>query len=471
MYLIINNHKFLYNVQSVAQIFFQNETFVNVTEVTKDGYVLKSELINDELYTTLYLDGVEQKSSITVKNTDISHSVKVSVFLILREYFNYYPAYGLMTGIRPTKLVQKLIEKKHSDKEIEEVLKNKYFVSSDKIDFLLKVSKNELDVLTKINVKNNAIYIGIPFCPSICAYCSFTSFNMKKYKDNGMMTVYVDYLIKEIEYVVSNTDNEIENIYIGGGTPTSLDDKNLERLLSTVYNIFDLQKIKEFTVEAGRVDTIRKSNLLLMKKYGVNRISINAQTMHNDTLKLNGRTHTKEQFIETFNLARDIGFDFINVDLIVGLLGDNEEKIVSSLEQIIYLKPENITIHTLAIKKGSIYKQNLENYSFLSNEKLGEVLSKLYWVLYKVDYLPYYMYRQKNILGNFENAGFSLKGRESLYNVSMILEVQSIIGLGAGSASKFVKNENITRVYNLKGVEEYIHNFDTILERKNIFID
>lgn len=469
MYLIVKNHKFVYNTQSIAQIFFQNETFINKQEIQKDGYSLKSEMINDSVISSLYLDNTLLITYQKKLDTDISHCVKVSVFLMLSQYFNYHPSYGLLTGIRPTKLVQKLYKNGNTEQDVKNILKTKYFVQDDKISFLLDVSKNEMRVLSKIDKNKNALYLGIPFCPSICAYCSFTSFNMKKYKDNGMMSTYTDLLIKELEYVVQNSTENIENLYIGGGTPTSLDNINFEKLLKKINELINTKTLKEFTLEAGRVDTINEKNLLIMKKYNVSRISINAQTMNNYTLKLNGRTHTKEQFIQTFELARNLGFDFINVDIIVGLLGDTKQTIINTLNEILILKPENITIHTLAIKKGSLYKQKLNSHNFIDNYELKNTLDCLYTLLYKMNYLPYYMYRQKNILGNLENTGFSIKNKESIYNVSMILEVQSIIGLGAGSASKFVSNDNVYRTYNLKGVEEYIQNFSTILDRKKVF--
>ncbi len=469
MYLVIKNHSFVYNVQSATQIFFQNETFIAKEEVQEDGYSLVSEKIEDFFETKLYKDGTLLTEFSKKIDTDISHEAKLSVFLLLRDFFDYIPVYGVLSGIRPTKLVQKLSSENKTDEEIRKVLRERYFVDNEKIEFLLKVAKKEIEVLEKIDVKNNAIYIGIPFCPSICAYCSFTSFNMKKYKDNGVMDKYVDYLIEEFEYVVKNTKNKIENLYIGGGTPTSLDNKNFEKLLKAINENLAIESLKEFTVEAGRVDTINESNLILMKKYGVTRVSINAQTMNNETLRRNGRTHTKEDFIEKFNLARSLGFDYINVDIIVGLLGEEKVDVVNTLNEILMLKPENITIHTLAIKKGSVYKQNIEQFDFMDNKNIKETLDLIYTMLYKLRYLPYYMYRQKNILGNFENTGFALDGYESLYNVSMILEVQSIIGLGSGSASKLICGDKVTREYNFKGVEEYIEKFDTILDRKSLF--
>ncbi len=471
MYLIIKNHSFIYNVQSVVQIFFQNEKFINVETVQQEGYTVKSEMNDDNIETTLYIDGNKILKLNKKVDTDISHLVKVSVFLLLKEHFDYHPSYGLMTGIRPTKLVQKFHSEGLSNEEIRKILKDKYFVLDEKIDFLIEVSQNEMKVLKQIDVKNNALYIGIPFCPSICAYCSFTSFNMKKYKDNGLMTEYVNLLINELEYVVENTKGQFENVYIGGGTPTSLDNDNFTRLLLKVNELIEVEKLKEFTVEAGRVDTITKSKLEIMKKLNVSRISINAQSMSDETLRLNGRTHTSKQFIDVYNMAREIGFDYINVDMIVGLLGDTEKDIINTVEEIIKIKPENITIHTLAIKKGSQYKLKLEQFSFIDNKNLKQVLEELYTRLYKNEYLPYYMYRQKNILGNFENTGFSLKNKESIYNVSIVLEVQSIIGLGCGSASKKILDSDVKRTYNLSGVEEYINNFDIILERKQMFFE
>ncbi len=469
MHLIIKNHSYIYNVQTVTQIFLQNETFLNSSEVCEEGYTLLSQIVGDSFETELYLDGVKVISDKKKIIDTESHEAKVSVFLLLSRYFEYVPQYGVLTGIRPTKLVQKLFSENKINSEITEILRKRYFVSDEKIDFLLKVAISENKIIKEIDVTKNAVYIGIPFCPSKCAYCSFTSFDMKKYKDNGVMKKYVDYLINEITYVTEHCKNQIENLYIGGGTPTSLDDENFERLFKSISENFDISKLKEFTVEAGRVDTITKSNLLIMKKYGVNRISINAQSMNDETLRLNGRTHTKQEFKEKFLLARELGFEYINVDLIVGLLGESKRDILESLRQVLEFDPENITIHTLAIKKGSTYKQRLDEYDFLDIKILKETLDSMYGVLYKNEYIPYYMYRQKNLLGNFENTGFSKQGFESIYNVSIILEAQNIIGLGAGADSKLVSNGEVKRSYNLKGVEEYIEKFDTILDRKKIF--
>lgn len=474
MYLVIKNHKYLYQVQSVAQIFFQNETFINASNAENEGYTLCSSLQDNFIVTELYYDNKAVIEPLRIAldlktDTDISYNVKISVFLLLRSYFKYYPEYGMLTGIRPTKLVKKLISTSQSGLDVKNMLMSKFFVSEEKADFLIKVSDNESRVLSKIDSTKNGLYIGIPFCPSICAYCSFTSFSMKKYRDNGLMEIYVDKLIEEITYISKKSKNEIENIYIGGGTPTSLSDDLLEKLLISINESFDINKIKEFTLECGRVDTITRENLLLMKKYNVKRISINVQSTSNKTLEINNRTHTKEEFIEKYNIAKEIGFDNINVDIIVGLLGDAENDIYKTVEDVLELEPDNITLHTLTIKKGSIYKNKINDVDFINDKDLKNILSNCYAKLYKSDYIPYYMYRQKNMIGNLENTGFSKINKESLYNVSMILEAQSIIGTGAGSASKLVIDGEVTRTYNLKGVEEYIKNFDTILDRKQLF--
>lgn len=474
MYLVIKNHKYVYQVQSVAQIFFQNETFINSSSTENEGYTLSSSLYDGYIVSELYYDkkNVSKSSKIVFQSktdTDISYNVKVSVFLLLRGYFGYYPEYGMLTGIRPTKLIKNLLNTEENASDVKKILINKYFVSEEKADFLIKVSDNESRILSQIDCSKNGLYIGIPFCPSICAYCSFTSFSMKKYKDNGLMAIYVDKLIEEIIYVSKNSKNDIENIYIGGGTPTSLNDELLEKLLIAINSSFDINKIKEFTLECGRVDTITYENLLIMKKYNVKRISINVQSTSNKTLEINNRTHKKEDFLKTYNIAKEVGFENINVDIIVGLLGDSESDIYKTVEDVLELEPDNITLHTLAIKKGSIYKSKLGDFDFINDKDLKNILSNCYAMLYKSDYIPYYMYRQKNMIGNLENTGFSKINKESLYNVSMILEAQSIIGTGAGSASKFVFDNSVTRTYNLKGVEEYIKNFDIILDRKKLF--
>lgn len=376
--------------------------------------------------------------------------------------------WGALSGIRPAKVVRQLSESGMTDGEIKKTLSEIFGVKDEKITLAMSVAAKEKEILKDLNPHAASVYIGIPFCPSKCLYCSFVSSDMRtggKYVDE-----YVTLLDREIEkaaLVLSELGFYTENIYIGGGTPTAVSEKQLEKILMSVNRHFDLSRVREFTLEAGRADTITKEKLTIAKNTGVGRISINPQTMNKNTLKTVGRLHDDKDVINAFKTARECNFDNINMDLIAGLPGENAEMFKYSLDEVIKLDPENITVHSLCIKRAAALR--LSKYGQADPAETEKMLSYTQKRMEQTGREPYYMYRQKNISGNLENVGYAKKGCHSFYNINIMEEVQNIMALGGGGASKIVKGDRIERVFNFKDACEYIKRFDEILEKKEEF--
>ncbi|HHT97169.1 MAG TPA: coproporphyrinogen dehydrogenase HemZ [Clostridiales bacterium] len=380
--------------------------------------------------------------------------------------------WGILTGIRPAKLIYEKIEDKKTDKQIIDFMKETYICSEEKTKLSLQIAKREIELLSEFDYKNGySLYIGIPFCPTTCLYCSFTSYSIKKY-----LYLVDDYLLaleKEIIYASTCMKNkELNTIYIGGGTPTTLNEEQLEKLLVIITNNFDIKALKEFSVEAGRPDSITYEKLMILKRYNVSRISINPQTMVQRTLNLIGRNHTAEQIIDAFNMARDIGHKNINMDLIIGLSGETTEDVAYTLNEINKLNPDSITVHTLALKRAAKLNIEKDNYKRYNASGISKMLELTMDYALTNNYLPYYLYRQKNMAENLENIGYARCGKEGLYNILIMEEKQIILALGAGGMSKFVlRDQNrIVRVDNVKSVVDYIDRIDEMIERKETFI-
>ncbi|MBQ3462163.1 MAG: coproporphyrinogen dehydrogenase HemZ [Clostridia bacterium] len=378
--------------------------------------------------------------------------------------------WGVMSGIRPAKNVRTLIDEGKSKNEIYEELRKVYEVSDEKIDLAYTVAQNEKILLDNIGEKSVSIYIGIPFCPTRCKYCSFVSTDIRvsgKYMDE-----FCEKLLLEIDKaaeVIKKLGMYVENIYIGGGTPTTLSPCQISAICDRLHSNFDFSKIKEFTLEAGRPDTITEEKLTAAKNGGVNRISINPQTMNEKTLKNVGRTHTPNMVKNCVSLAREIGFNNINMDLIAGLEGEVSEDFYYSLDEVIKLNPENITVHSMAVKRSSDF--NHAGGKLTAAEEINKMLSYAQKRMKETDRKPYYMYRQKNISGNLENVGYAKDGYMSTYNVNIMEEKQTIIALGGGGSSKIVMGDRIERVFNFKDPKEYINRFDEILRKKDEILE
>lgn len=379
--------------------------------------------------------------------------------------------WGIHTGVRPGKMIGEWIRKGKSLSDALLLLKEEYYLSDEKIALLEALYQTQKGLLNNASPQAAGIYIGIPFCPTRCVYCSFTS----NQGTDAQIQSYLEALLKEINFVsekMKQTGMYAESIYIGGGTPTTLDVPSMRRLLEHAQAAFCHSGLKEFTVEAGRPDTITREKLELFRQFPVNRISINPQTMKEHTLGLIGRNHSPQQIVEAFELANEVGIPMINADLIAGLPEETPEDFEDSLEQIIRLKPENITVHTLAIKRASRLKMMDANYSYHQGQIVGDMLSISDRLMKEHAYAPYYMYRQKQMSGNFENVGYGKKGTESIYNIRIMEENQTIIALGAGGISKvyYPAENRLERVPNVSNYEIYIERLEEMLQRKEMGI-
>ncbi len=379
--------------------------------------------------------------------------------------------WGTLTGIRPTKIAMGLMSQGMSDKAIYDYFKKEYYLSDEKYQLCTRVAKNESRVLRGLNYDSTySLYVGIPFCPTICAYCSFSSFPLSAWKKR--VDEYLDTLFKELDYIASvPTAKQLLTLYMGGGTPTSLTASQMDRLLDKLSSIYDFSKIREITIEAGRPDSITMDKLKVIKSYGIDRISINPQTMKQETLDLIGRKHTVGQIKEAYACAREAGFGNINMDLIAGLPGETTEDMERTLEEIKKLRPDSMTVHSLAIKRAAYMNKNRNQFKAAPQEEVNRMIEASFKSALDMGMEPYYLYRQKNIAGNLENVGYARPGCEGLYNILIMEEKQTIVACGAGGSTKIViPGENrIERIENVKNVKDYIERIDEMIGRKKNF--
>ena len=381
--------------------------------------------------------------------------------------------WGYLTGVRPSKIAYVMLEDGESEDTIKKHFMAKHKASEEKAELALKVAKKEMDILNRIDYKNGySLYIGIPFCPSTCLYCSFTSYPLTAWKTQ--VDAYLDALEKELDYVAAkNYHRKLNSIYIGGGTPTTLEPYQLDRLIRKIRCSFDLGDCLEFTVEAGRPDSITEEKLLVLRKNGISRISINPQTMKQKTLDLIGRHHTVEQTIESFRMARKLGFDNINMDLIMGLPEENLADVRNTMEILKELDPDNITIHSLAIKRAArlnIFKDRYESMMMVNTQEHMDLCAEY---CHQMGLSPYYLYLQKGMAGNMENVGYAKPGKAGVYNVLIMEERQTIVACGAGASTKRVwpqpnadGTHRIERCENVKDVGLYMKRIDEMIARK-----
>lgn len=376
--------------------------------------------------------------------------------------------WGTLTGIRPVKLPMAMMEEGCSDEQIEKELKRNYLIGDEKCRLSIQIAHKERKLLSQLDYEDGySLYIGIPFCPTTCLYCSFTSYPYSRWEKR--MEEYVLALEKEIHYVKDHfAGKKLNTIYFGGGTPTTLPPVYLDRILRQITEGFDLSYLKEWTVEGGRPDSITPEKLEVMRRYPVDRISINPQTMKQETLDLIGRRHTVEDVKRAFAMARDAGFDNINMDLIIGLPQERTEDVARTMEEIMKLDPDNLTVHTLAIKRASRLNMEKEQYGHLYLEQnTTEMMNITAAGAAKMGMNPYYLYRQKNMSGNLENVGYARPGKEGIYNILIMEEKQSIVALGAGAVTKRVRKDGvIERASNVKDIEQYLTRTEEMIERK-----
>ena len=393
--------------------------------------------------------------------------LKRQLYIILSEIYGYASPWGVLTGVRPTKVVHKLIEKGFSEAQAAAHLRDFYLCSERKISLCMDTFRNQRSMLG-YSGGECGLYISFPFCPSICSYCTFGSSPIGRYKNK--VGLYSDLLQRELELSAALIKGKyrVRYIYAGGGTPTAVPPEILSAVLQKAAELFDDGSLEEFCVEAGRPDTIDAEKLQIIKDCGARRISINPQSMNKKTLELVGRNHSPEDIVEKFALARSMGFGNINMDVIAGLPGETPEDLEETMRRVIGLGPEGITVHTLSLKRASRLSKNDSEKALIDIENAGRMADSAREMTKQAGYEPFYMYRQKNCVGNNENVSYCRKGFESPYNVHIMDEDLTIIGAGAGAVTKIVSDGglSIKRFFNAKSPDEYMRSFDVVLERK-----
>lgn len=491
----LKGHKYEYEVNNVFRIFDLNSKIYFSNESEKiiddnndecsDNIEIFSSIYEHESIlcasAVLYEQGKLRYQQL-IRETDIELEkndykklrktlITKSLYYVLSKLYNTEAEYGFLTGIRPNKILTHAVSAGYSYDRIRSILKNTYEVKKEKIDLMFKVYDMQKKYINlEGNRDNYNIYIGIPFCPSKCIYCSFVSY--VNY-DKEMIDKYVETLCYEIDETIKMAMEKglkLNTIYFGGGTPSILSCENINSIFSVIKKSYNLSDINEITFEAGRPDTITEEKLNCLKNNGVTRISINPQTMNDSTLKYISRKHTVEDIYRVYNMAKAFNFHSINMDLIIGLPGEDDNDVQNSISQVIKLNPENITIHALAYKKGSELLNSLKDLN-----KDYDIVERMYKITKEAcinaEYKPYYMYRQKNIKANLENVGYCISGKESIYNIVIIEEIETILACGAGSVSKILKGNNRhERVQNYKNLSDYNNNVCKNIDEKRLIL-
>lgn len=467
MILIIDSHPFRYEMEALCRMFLHGRE-LKITEEAeippKEDYIYTA-LEGDEITVKAKIDGKYAEAKRTAEN-EHARNMELAVFGVLTEILSIRPKWGVLTGIRPVKLAMQMHDEGLSEEEIRKKLKEERLVSDEKLDLLLTTMEHELEIRASSRPNSVSLYISIPFCPSRCSYCTFTSHSVEKAAK--LIPQYVELLcgeLKDIAVLIDEIGLHLETVYMGGGTPTVLTAKQLDRVLSTVNESFDMTGVRELTVEAGRPDTITAEKLAVLKKNGVGRISINPQTMDDEVLAAIGRKHTAEDIKTAFAMAKTFDFDSINMDLISGLPGDNMEKFRKTIAEVIALNPDNITLHTLTVKHGANLAPMAQSVFAATADAMNEYA---YGEFAKAGYFPYYLYRQKGTVDNLENVGFCKPGKEGIYNIFIMDETHTILSAGAGGVTKLKApyDKKIERIFNFKYPYEYIERFELMNERK-----
>lgn len=472
MNLYVKNNKFWFELENLTRLFFPNEK-INVYKEfdTIETPYIYSEFA-DEISVKVQINSFSEEHTAKIVGNDVEDELSTVQLLykILCNYSGITQPWGLLTGVRPVKLLRRVGEEIGEENAQKRFL-NDYFVSEEKFSLARETEINEKKILNLSKPESFSLYVGIPFCPSRCSYCSFVMASIERAEK--LMEPYVDLLCEEIKTTaeIANSLNlKLETVYFGGGTPTTLNAKQLDKVLGTVNKYFNMSTCREFTVEAGRPDTIDTERLIALKENKVDRISINPQTTNDEILKVIGRKHSAQQFFDAFELARKCGFDNINTDLIAGLPTDTYESFKDSLDSILKLSPECITVHTLCMKRASTLTTQGVTLNTDDATQARKMLEYTQNSLTSLDYIPYYLYRQSRMVGNLENVGWSKRGYESLYNVYVMDETHTILACGSGGVSKLKNCEKdyLERIFNFKYPYEYIDRFDEIIERKSI---
>lgn len=493
VYVKIEGHDFKYQVEDIIKLFYREEISYIETEppeAIRGIFILSriNEVPGDVmLVTELRVDGVlqgredgmpagelEEAADDYSRKKILKRHVKRQIYLLLSRYTGNILPWGILTGIRPAKIVYELLQEGQARENIIKKLKEYYRLPAKKAGLLYDVAAAEYGILEGTPPDTISLYVGIPFCPSRCLYCSFTSEPVSKYASS--VGRYIDTLETEMDYaaeLIKRKGLVVRSIYIGGGTPTSISAGELERLLSILEKKLNMDCLEEYTLEAGRPDSIDAAKLSAIKGSRVDRISINPQTMNDAILRTIGRSHDSREVERAYFAARDMGFDNINMDVIVGLPGESADMFCKSLERIKALGPESLTVHTMAVKRASRLSADIERFEMVSESEASRMVDMAGSYAESMGMRPYYLYRQKNMLGNLENIGYSKPGYESIYNIQIMEEKQTIIALGAGAITKavFPQENRIERAFNVKNIEEYMSRIDEMIQRKKNILE
>ncbi len=474
MQFCLIGHNFRYEIEKLIRIFLPFEKIEYFDDLQNGEFCLVTEFLGDTAKASLNFYGsvFDSLKKIENKNTDNEKDRELFLALAVYDCFTaatgYFPDWGILTGIRPAKLFSRL-KKERGEAETEKYFSDYLKVTPKKLFLCKETLKGEGVITALSDAQSFSLYISIPFCPTRCSYCSFVSHSVESAKK--LIPEYVKLLCEELvvtSKIAKEHNLRLETIYIGGGTPTTLSAQDLTVIMKTVSDNFDLQNLREYTVEAGRPDTINKEKLSAIKSGGATRISINPQTMNDSVLKVIGRNHTAKQTIDAFNLARECGFNNINTDLIAGLPTDTFESFKDTLNAVLELNPESVTVHSLSMKRSS----KMTKFGEIPEIQMGKTASQMVDFALKTlkenDIFPYYMYRQSKTVGNLENVGYSKHGYECLYNVFIMDETHTILSCGASAVTKLRQpnGDYIERIFNYKYPFEYINNFEEILNRK-----
>lgn len=471
MNLYVKNHNFHFELENLTRLFFPNEKITVIRDFSEPQPPYIYTEVSDKITISVNI-GSFNKSETAVKKLADNDNELVSaqlLYKLLCDFTGLTQPWGILTGVRPVKLLRRLAEESSEEQAVKKFEKD-FFVSNEKIALSRETEHNERKILELSKPESFSLYVGIPFCPSRCSYCSFVMASIERAEK--LIEPYTKLLCEEIKRtaeIANKLGLRLETVYFGGGTPTTLSAEQLDTVLGTVNKSFDMSTCREFTVEAGRPDTIDIAKLFALKENKVDRISINPQTVNNEVLKTIGRKHTAQQFFDAFELARKCGFDNINTDLIAGLPTDTPESFKNSLDSIVRLNAECITVHTLCMKRASRLTTEGVTLDLQQARDAREMLAYTQNILGQNEYIPYYMYRQSRMVGNLENVGWPKKGFESLYNVYVMDETHTILACGSGGVTKLKRNnpDYLERIFNFKYPYEYIDRFDELIQRKS----
>lgn len=471
MNLYVKNHNFHFELENLTRLFFPNEKITVIRDFSEPQPPYIYTEVSDKITISVNIGSFNKSETAVKKLTDDDNELVSAQLLykLLCDFTGLTQPWGILTGVRPVKLLRRLAEESSEEQAVKK-FENDFFVSNEKTALSRETEHNERKILELSRPESFSLYVGIPFCPSRCSYCSFVMASIERAEK--LIEPYTKLLCEEIKRtaeIANKLGLRLETVYFGGGTPTTLSAEQLDTVLRTVNKSFDMSTCREFTVEAGRPDTIDSAKLFALKENKVDRISINPQTTNDEVLKTIGRKHTAQQFFDAFELGRKCGFDNINTDLIAGLPTDTPESFKNSLDSIVKLNAECITVHTLCMKRASRLTTEGVTLDLQQARDAREMLAYTQNILGQNGYIPYYMYRQSRMVGNLENVGWSKKDFESLYNVYVMDETHTILACGSGGVTKLKRNnpDYLERIFNFKYPYEYIDRFDELIQRKS----